>query len=270
MSLVSKSFACTAAACSLAIASPAWAALYTFEEANQLAENFSGFSNFSQSATGGIDDSGSIALTSTSQVAVENASFDASSGSFAISSFFQYNGANSGGRGFFVGLTSDSTDTYSSSATTTGTDLRVIVTGSGSSDNYGIALINNATTFAGSSLNVPLVTGEWYQLVLNVGPAVGGQFTAISGELLDDDGVSLKNLNNDGLGGYTQTTSLTSDTEAHAFFGGQNPTSRAASNADNFFSPSDVPASDAVIPEPGSLGLLALGSVLMLRRRSQS
>ncbi|MEM1210677.1 MAG: hypothetical protein AAGI68_00110 [Planctomycetota bacterium] len=255
-----------AAACTLFAASQATAALYTFEATDEFTNNFSGFSDFSQSTTGGIADSGSVALTSNSQIAVEQTAFDASAGSFSVSASFKYNGANSGGRGFFVGLTSDPGDTYGSSATSTGTDLRLAVTGSGSSDNYGLQLLNNGGAFATSSLNVPLVDGEYYELVLNIGTVAGGSFTGISGQLFDSGGNSLKFLNDSGSN-YTEATVLTSDTEAYAYFGGQNPASRAASNADNFNSPS---TSGSVIPEPGSLGLLALGSLLIIRHKAQS
>ena len=238
------------------------AALYTFEAANEFSSNFAGSSGFSQSATGGLTNSGSVALGSTSTIAVEQLSFDATAGGFTISAFFKYNGANDDGRGFAIGVTSGASDTYSNSATTTGTDLRVTVNGidgAGNEDKYGIQILNNGSAIDTSSLNVVLTSGNFYQVKLNVGGVSGGSFTGITAELLTEAGSSLKLLDNGGGGGYTTVTTLTTDAEAYAFFGGQNPTTRAASHVDNFSTPS--------IPEPASLALMGLGGLLMLSCR---
>jgi hypothetical protein len=242
------------------------AALIDFNGGSELSNDFAGFSDFSQSTTGGLDNSGSVSLTSNSQIAVYQTSFDASalSGGTVVSSYFQYNGASDTGRGFAVGFTSGPSDTYDNSSTTTGTDLRVVMNGSGAGDNYGISIFSNGSQVAASSTNVTLVDTNWYYLDLKVGGISGGDYTGVQAELFASDasgvlGSSLKNLDNNGGGGYTVTNALTSDTQAYGFFGGQNPTARAASTADNF----------TVIPEPSTFALvgLALGALMLSRRR---
>ncbi len=236
-----------------------------FNTPGELASDFAGFSNFSQSATGGLSNSGSVTLTNSSQIAVYQTGQDITgvdNGTFGM--YFQYNGADTAGRPFSIGITSGASDTYSNSGTTTGTDLRLVLFGAGSGDNYGLQLINNGASFATSLANVTLVDGDWYYIALNIGGISGGDFTGISGDLFASDdagnlGAGLKILDNGGTGGYIQTSSLTADSDAYVFFGGQNPTTRGAAVADNL---------TFAIPEPTSAALLiGAAGLLALRRR---
>lgn len=235
-----------------------------FNTPGEFASDFAGFSNFSQAATGGLSDSGSVTLTTSSQIAVYQTGVDITgvdNGSFGM--YFQYNGASDSGRPFSIGFTSGASDTYSNSATTTGTDLRLVLGGAGSGDNYGLQLLNNGGAFATSLQNVTLVDGDWYYIQLNVGGISGGDFTGVSGDLFASDdagnlGAALKILDNSGTGGYTTTSSLTSDADVYVFFGGQNPSTRGAAVADNL---------TFVVPEPTSAALLIGASGLLLLRR---
>lgn len=245
--------------------------LVDFNTVGQFTGGFAGSSGFAEVASGGLGGSGAVSMGGTSAVAVYQTGFNPSTLNGAtFSAFFQYNGADGDGgtgRGFSVGFTSGAGDTYSSSAATTGTDFRAVVAGAGTGNNYGVDLLNNGTTFEGSSKDITLTVGNWYQLVLTIGGVSGGNFTGVTGALYsaDSNGGSLsvlKFLNGSGSG-YTEANSLASASEAFAFFGGQNPSQRISGLADNF--------SASPIPEPSTYaaltGLLALGMIVARRRR---
>ncbi|MGC9451475.1 MAG: sugar-binding protein [Oceanipulchritudo sp.] len=227
-----------------------------FNTAGDLTSNFSGFSDFAEAAGGGLADSGAVALSANSQVAVHQTPVDLNGGvDHVLSMYFQYNGADGDGgtgRGFFVGFTSGAADTYETSATTTGVDIRAIVAGAGSENLYGIDLQNDGANVDGSAKNVPLVIGNWYYLELTIAEVAPGEFRGVTVALYDSDasgtvGAQLKILDNNGAGGYTVTSTLADTTEAYPFFGGQNPATRATAAADNFAYTMSVPLPETTV-----------------------
>ena len=227
-----------------------------FDTAGDLASNFSGYSDFAEQATGGLAESGAVTLTANSQVAVYQTPVNLNDGvDHVLSMYFQYNGGDGDGgtgRGFCVGFTSGPADTYETSATTTGVDIRAIVAGSGSENLYGIDLQNDSVNVDGSAKDIPLVIGNWYYLELTIAAVAPGEFQGVTVALYASDaggtvGDQLKILDEGGSGGYTVTSTLADATEAYPFFGGQNPASRAASTADNFSYTMSVPLPETTI-----------------------
>lgn len=244
------------------------ATLINFNGGGELASDFAGFTDFSQSGTGGLAGSGSITLTANSQIAVHQTAFDASALSNSnFGAYFQYNGAAGSGRPFAIGFTSGASDTYNTSSTTTGSDIRVALNGQGDG-NYGLDILNSGGTVVISSKDIALVNSNWYYLQLTIGGVSGGNFTGVTAELFNSDnsgvlGGSLKLLNDAGSG-YSVASALTSDTTAYGFFGGQNPTTRGIAAVDNFTTATPV-------PEPSTyamiVGLFVLGFAWFRKRK---
>lgn len=227
-----------------------------FDSTGDFANGFAGFSDFSELTDGGINGTGAVSLSGNSQVAVYQmpVSF-ADQGKHVLSMFFQYNGADGDGgtgRGFAIGYTSTATDAYDSSATTTGLDMRAMVTGSGSNNAYGIDLQNDGELVAGSSKDITLILHNWYYLELTITDASNGSLDGVAVALYDaaDDGTvgeQLKSLDNDGAGGYTLTSALANAPEVFPFFGGQNPATRLTAIADSFAYSRSIPLPEAVV-----------------------
>gem|GEM_PF-3873672 len=259
------------------VSSAAHATLIDFNGGSELADDFAGFTNFSQSGSGGINNSGSVSLTSTNQIAVyQDATFDATAFSDAkVGVYFQFNsvGNNFSSRPLSIGFTADAANMYKSSSensvssgdSTTANDVRVQLVGGGGvgGTSAAIRLVGDGTQVDQSSVNITMVQDNWYYLELRIGGVSGGNLTGVEGQLFNASadgtiGSSLKNLNSGGTGGYTVASGLTSDTTAYTYFGGFAP-ANSVTTVDNL---------SAVIPEPSTFALvgLALGAALLARR----
>lgn len=210
-----------------------------FNGGSELASNFAGMggTQFSQATTGGLSNSGFVDTNpSSDNYAVYQTAINATTFKSArVGGYFLYNGTAISSRPLSFGFTSSATNTYSSSLATSGTDIRVALTGSGS--NAGVIIANNGTAVATSSANVPLSAGNWYYMELRIGGVSGGSFTNVEAELFASDssgniGSSLKLLDNSGSK-YAFASSLATDTSAYAFFGGIGPGSRGIDGVDN-------------------------------------
>ncbi|MGC9450718.1 MAG: hypothetical protein ACP5I4_04660 [Oceanipulchritudo sp.] len=188
--------------------------------------------------SGGIADSGNTTYGTGNAMVVANSSFDGGSESITVSCFFQASDPfdAGGARILAIGFTSDSTDGYSSSATTTGTDLRLVLN-RGTHPDYGIQILNNGVLVNASANNVTLTAGAWYYLELGINSTSGGDYTGLYGQLREATadgqiGSLLKVIDNSGVG-FAATSSLTGDSTVYPFFGGQSSTAPIA-RIDNF------------------------------------
>jgi len=258
----------------------AHATLIDFNGGSELNDDFAGFSNFTQSGTGGLDNTGSVTLTSTSQIAIyQNQAFDATAFSDAkVGIYFQFNsvGNNFSSRPLSIGFTGDAANTYKSSSennvsstdSTTANDIRVQLVGGGGvgGTTAALRLVGDGVQADQSSVNITMVQDNWYYMELRIGGVSGGDLIGVEGELFNASsdgtiGSSLKNLNNGGTGGYDITSGLSSDSAAYSYFGGFVP-SNSVARVDNF---------SAVIPEPSTFVLVgvAFGTLAFFRRRNR-
>lgn len=235
-----------------------------FNTSGQFASDFAGFTNWSQSTSGGLGTpaTGSVATTGTSQIAVyQPIGYDASSFSgFKVGGYFSYDDTAMTQRPVSFGFTQSASDTYTGSLTNSGNSVRATLVGTGT--NAGLIIAQNGTSEDQSSVNVDMTQSTWYYLELTIGGVSGGDFTGVTAELFASDdngnlGASLKNLNSGGSG-YTFTNALTADTDVYAFFGGFSSQNQGVTNFDNF----------TIVPEPTSAALLiGAAGLLVLRRR---
>jgi uncharacterized protein YidB (DUF937 family) len=201
---------------------------------------------------GGLNNSGNVTHGTGNTVAVASTSFNGGSDGIRMSTFFQASDPfdAGGARILAIGFTSDSTDGYSSSGTTTGTDLRLVLN-RGTHPAYGIQILNNNGLVNASGNDVTLIAGNWYYLELGISGASGGDYTGIYGQLRNatEDGQigSLLKVIDNGGAGYTATSALTVDSTVYPFFGGQSSTAPIA-RIDNL--EITVPASAGTPPVP--------------------
>lgn len=259
--------------------------LYTFNEPGELQDNFNFFNtqddpdtvNLQQSASGGLNGSGSVSVSTASGVGalgsrVEIHSFPGSLASFTISAYFlHWAPTSTAGNPFALGFGPSSTyvpnwqDTDGDPGSADHNHLLFGLNQTGTLGDYRLRLQNKVggSIEDGGGLNeftstFNLTDQNWYYFSVDITQDANG-YSAV---------VELRNSDSSGVVGSLVATiseadmlnpALANDPAVHAFFGaGASARQRGVRFIDNFLSP---------IPEPTSAALLGAASLLFLLRR---
>ena len=238
-----------------------------FDSAGDLAANFSlvGTNKFSEADTIGLGSSRALEVGDVFVQGsyVHNSGIASGYTSVSTSIFFQWLTPTNvgGGAGLFLGFGPDTS--YSPP---------IGGGGAATNDHALLALASNGLLFVqnvadgGSPQNAgfaatSLTSGNWYQAKLDLTPTGGNDFDLTATITNSDSSGVLGSIVQTASSSFTNA-SLITDSEIHAFFGGQGGSvSRGIDTVDNF--------STVVIPEPSTFTMigLALASLYILRRR---
>ncbi len=248
----------------------AHAVLVDFNTTGDLATNFTQNTNgtggtFSQSASGGISNSGSVALSSgdgtTAVYTGGGSSFDlASSSPVTISLYFRVNATSTGS---FIA-------TQLGLVTSTTGDLRLAspyealrVYTTSTAGTYQLLLLTQSTTggtvtSAQQGSNFSLATGNWYQLTATF-TSISATQLSVSGSIVDfgATGTTIGATITSFSGVNVTNAALAGDSSVYGAFRGNNAS--GISNYDNF----------SIVPEPSTCSMVAAGflGLIYFRRK---
>lgn len=260
--------------------------LFDFNTTSQLADNFnkgttagSGSGSLTNVASGGLSDSGSLAIPTgvgnDSFLYATKGSFSATTASFDLSIYFKAQAAtiSGGALSLSMGLVDDSTPTTTSGTSAVGIpdaatsnslvlSLRNAGNGTASGLSYNLTAYNNAVQLTpAASSSVTLTDGNWYQLRASY-TYTGSNNYSLIGQIYASDnagvlGSALIGSNNS----WTATNAGLADGITYSMIGSQNGNRRGLGQLDNF----------STVPEPSTMILvgMALSGALFLRRRNK-
>lgn len=233
--------------------------------------------NWSQQAAGGLNDSGSLlpANDAFSYLVADTQSFTGASISFELSAFFQWASPTnaSGANALVLSLVPTTTgplDLPLNSGDAGEDSLRVLLSKQNSSPNaandvVSLVIENQIDGVLADTLDrvvssdAALTDGDWYRLSMSV-TRTGTNFNVdASLDNADDTGTVGSNVLSLNLTDRPNAD-LASDPDLYAALGGQRSPVRGVGVIDDF-------SASAVIPEPGSMGLLGAGALFLCARR---
>lgn len=244
-------------------------ALVDFNTAGQLASDFTVNNSggvLSQSATGGVGDSGSVVTTGDSTATYKVSPFSWASGPLEVSVMVRKADATANNRVAVVGFVGADNMSFFNTGTNAFISVRLDTVQSTPVDLANINIQSRgggALNTTGNQLgtNLSLVDGNWYKLTAT--------FTKLSAANTFEIGVTVQDFGSTGLGLVGSVASLTTTythatagevhglTNVYAAFRGTLP--GGGPRLDNFTA--------VVVPEPAAVALLAPAVSLLLRRR---